>query len=68
LPTNKAPATVIKTTISAVKIALPITTMGWRTRREWRLGAGILSGSRAARGLRGNDDLAADGPFPPIGG
>ena len=37
----------------SVKIALPTTTIGWRARRERRLGIGTRSGSSAARGLRG---------------
>jgi len=46
-----------------VNIAFPTTMIGWRARREGRVGRGTLSGSRAARGLRGNGALPVDGPL-----
>ena len=46
--------------MSSVKIAFPTTTTGWRARCERRLGEGTLSGSSAARGLRGKGGFAAE--------
>lgn len=43
-----------------MKIAFPTTTTGWRARCERRLGEGTLSGSSAARGLRGKGGFAAE--------
>src|SRR5215470_12713514 len=59
---NSTAAVAIDRTIRSVKIAFPTITTGWRARREWRLGSGTLSGSRAARGLRGKGGFADEEP------
>jgi hypothetical protein len=59
---NPAP-TAMEITTSSVNIAFPTTMTGWRARRDGRVGSGTLSGSSAARGLRGNGALPVDGPL-----
>ncbi|HEY0722966.1 MAG TPA: hypothetical protein VGD41_03020 [Pyrinomonadaceae bacterium] len=55
---KRTAAAAIDKTMRSVKIAFPTTTTGWRARFECRLGNGTLSGSRAARGLRGKGGFA----------
>src|SRR5262244_2578983 len=53
LPKNRAIPTANAARTKALITALPITTSGWRALAERRAGKSTLSGSIAARGLRG---------------